>query len=396
MSGGRSPDSIGLVWRTAGESHGPALIALLEGMPAGLPLDAEAMQAGMLRRWKAYGRGPRAGFEKDALEVLGGLKKGVTLGTPLALRIGNADTRIDELPNLAAPRPGHADLAGVLRARCRDVRAVLERASARETAARTALGEAARQLLARFGIEVCAFVTAIGGVEAPPLSKEEEAGLFEIRDKSLFFGAGSATDEAWRGRIEAAREAGDSLGGVFEVRVRGCPPGLGGLAQPCDRLDARLMAALVSIPAIKGVEIGLGFSGAGVPGSAYHDPIVPDPGGWAGLGRTSNHAGGVEGGLTNGGEIRLRAVMKPIPTLRQGMPSVALGTMQPARATYERSDVCTVPAASVVGEAVVALEVASALRARLGGFTLAEMEARFQSLGREEDPRAWPEELSGP
>ncbi len=396
MSGGRSPDSIGLTWRTAGESHGPALIGLLEGLPAGLPLDAEAMQAGMLRRWKAYGRGPRAGFEKDALEVLGGLKKGVTLGTPLALRIGNADTRIDELPNLAAPRPGHADLAGVLRARSRDVRAVLERASARETAARTALGEAARQLLARFGIEVCAFVTAIGGVEAPPLSEEEEAGLFESRDKSLFFGAGPACDEAWRARIEAAREAGDSLGGIFEVRVRGCPPGLGGLAQPCDRLDARLMAALASIPAIKGVEIGLGFSGAGVPGSAYHDPIVPDPKGWAGLGRTSNHAGGVEGGLTNGGEIRLRAVMKPIPTLRKGMPSVALETMQPARATYERSDVCTVPAASVVGEAVVALEVASALRARLGGFTLAEMLARFRALGREEDPRGWPEELSGP
>ncbi len=394
MSQRPSPDRDGLAWTTAGESHGPCLVAILEGLPAGLALDLEAVQAGMARRWQAHGRGRRARFERDRVECLAGLKGGVTLGTPLALRVANGDTGIDTLPNLAAPRPGHADLAGVLRSRCRDIRAVLERASARETAARTALGEVARQLLAPFGIQVLACVTELGGVPGPPVP-EAPADLQHGRAASGFLGAGPEADPAWRARLNAAAAAGDSLGGIFEVRVYGCPPGLGGLAQPCDRLDARLLGALASIPAIKGVEIGLGFAGAGVPGSRYHDPIEPDPAGWAGLGRPTNRAGGVEGGLTTGQTVRLRAVMKPIPTLRRGLPSVDLATLEPRRATYERSDVCTVPAAAVVGEAVVALEVASALRARLGGFTLEEMRARWATLGREEDPRDWPEDLAG-
>ncbi len=371
MSHSLSPAADGLRWSTAGESHGPCLVALLEGLPAGLPLDFEALRSGMRKRWEGAGRGLRAGFEKDHLEVLAGLKKGVTLGSPLALSVGNSDTRIDELPNLKAPRPGHADLAGVLRSRCRDVRAVLERASARETAARTALGEVARQLLGVFDIEVGGRVLEVGGVADD--------------------GRGA---ECWAEAITAARERGDSLGGVFEVVIDGLPPGLGGLEQPVDRLDARFLAALASIPAIKGVEIGLGFGGAGVPGSEYHDGIRQGSG-WAGLERLSNRCGGVEGGLSNGQSVILRAVMKPIPTLRHGAPSVDLAHSGDTRATYERSDVCSVEAAAVVGQAVCCLTAASALRARLGGFTLAEMRQRYAALGRTESPADWPDDISG-
>jgi chorismate synthase len=349
------------------------LVAILEGLPAAMPIDWEAVREGMRRRWKGYGRGPRAKFEKDVLEVLGGMKNGVTLGTPLAVSVGNSDTRIDTLPNLKAPRPGHADLAGALRSKTRDLRAVLERASARETAARTAIGEVCRQLLAEFGITVRAQALEIGGT---PRGDDPET-------------------PAWNETIKAAHERGDSLGGVFEVRVEGCPPGLGGLEQPVDRLDARLMAALASIPAIRGVEIGLGFGGAGTPGSEYHDGIVPQPDGWAGVGRSSNRCGGIEGGLTNGQPIVLRAVMKPIPTMRRGAASIQMATMEESRATYERSDVCSVEPASVVGEIVICLELASALRARLGGWTLAEMRERFARLGRDERLCDWPEELNG-
>lgn len=359
-----------LRWLTAGESHGPCLIALLEGLPAGLPLDLDAIRSGLRRRWEGPGRGPRARFEDDALELLSGVKRGITLGTPLAFRIGNADARIDALPNLRAPRPGHADLPGMLRLRCRDARAVLERASARETAARTALGEVARQLLANFQIRVTSRVLRVGGVDATDLPAATAA-------------------------IAAATAAGDSLGGVFEVTASGCPPGLGGYAQAGDRLDARLIGALASIPAVKGVEIGLGFAAAALPGSQVHDPIVADPAGWAGLGRASNRAGGIEGGLTTGQDIVLRAALKPIPTLRQGVPSVELATGAPSRATYERSDVCVVFPAAIVGEALLCLELANALLARCGGVSLAETRARFDALGRAADPRTWPEDVAG-
>ncbi len=374
MSHTPSPLRHGLRWSTAGESHGPVLVALLEGLPAGLEIDFDAVRAGMKRRWKGFGRGPRAKFEQDQLEVLSGFKNGVTLGTPVSLSIGNSDTRIDTLPNLKAPRPGHADLAGVMRSQCRDIRAVLERASARETAARTAMGEIARQLLARFGIEVQSDVLEIGGTAK---------------------GDGADGEPAWNQTIQKAIDDGDSLGGLFEVRATGCPPGLGGLEQPVDRLDARLMASMASIPAIKGVEIGLGFGGSGVPGSRYHDGIQADSDAWAGIGRDGNRCGGVEGGLSTGLPIHLRAVMKPIPTLRKGLPSVELASMTDSRATYERSDVCSVIPASVVGEAVVCLELASALRARLGGFTLSEMGRAWKALGSEGEPSAWPDDISG-
>jgi len=343
---------------------------MLEGLPVGLRLDLEAIRAGLLRRWQGYGRGLRAGFEKDELAVLGGLKKGVTLGSPLVLQLGNGDRRIDELPNLKAPRPGHADLAGALRLKTRDLRAQLERASARETAARTALGEVARQLLALFGIQVDSQVLSIGGI-----AFADEAG--------------------WKARIDQAREDGDSLGGSFRVCARGVPPGLGGFAQAADRLDARLIGALASIPAVKAVAVGQGQLAGETPGSQYHDTIQLESGAWAGLGRGSNHAGGLEGGLTNGQEIALEAVIKPIPTLRKGVLSVALASMEASRATYERSDVSVVEPAAVVAEALLALTIASALCARLGAASVAEMKARFALLGKEESPKDWPEDIAG-
>ncbi|MGB0954011.1 MAG: chorismate synthase [Planctomycetota bacterium] len=370
MSARPSPGQAGLFWSTAGESHGPCLIAQLDGLPAGLTLDLDAMRAGLKRRWEGYGRGLRAGFEKDELAILSGLKQGVTLGSPLVVQLGNADTRIDELPNLKAPRPGHADLPGVLRMKARDVRAQLERASARETAARTALGEVCRQLLAAFNIQVSSQVLSIGGI------------AFE-------------QTEAWQQAVDQAREEGNSLGGCFRVTATGCPPGLGGFAQAVDRLDARLMAALASIQAVKAVSIGMGQEAGETPGAAYHDPIELNPVGWAGLGRGSNHAGGVEGGLSNGQDIILQAVLKPIPTLRKGVASVDLATMEAARATYERSDVSVVEPAAVVGEAMLCLELASALCARLGNVSMREMRQRIQELGKNERPADWPSDISG-
>ena len=367
MSGAKqSPRIHGLSWQTAGESHGPALLATLEGLPYGLKVDLGAIRDGLKRRWAGPGRGLRAGFEKDELSVLAGLKSGVTLGTPLVLSLNNSDTQIDVLPQLSSPRPGHADLPGVLRHKNRDVRAILERASARETAARTALGEVARQLLQIFGVEVSSRVESVADV---PFS--DSAACLE--------------------RIAHAKEAGDSLGGIFSLTATGCPPGLGGYAQPADRLDARLLGAVATIPSVKGVEIGLGFAGAGVSGANYHDAIITAPDGWAGLSRETNRSGGIEGGLTNAQPISLRAVCKPIPTLRHGVASVDLSTGLASRATYERSDVCVIEAAAVVGEAVLCLELASALIARLGGLTLQECLERFSFLGSTDAIADWPE-----
>ena len=393
MTHQRSPQSIGLTWQTAGESHGPALIAILEGLPVGLKVDAEAVQQGMLRRWQAPGRGNRAKFERDQLSVLSGLKRGVCMGTPLSVMVANADTKIDELPNLSAPRPGHVDLAGVMRNKCRDVRALLERASARETAARTALGEIAAQLLSEFGIEVHAFVSGIGGVnflQHDVAAKDLAASI----DGSCFFGLNSSKDEEWKALIEAANQVGDSVGGQIEVQIFGCPPGLGGFEQVVDRLDARLMSALACLPAIKGVAVGAGFAAGNMNGSDFHDGICVDNDGWACVARQSNNAGGIEGGLSNGQSIRLEAAMKPIPTMRRGAPSIDLEKHQDSRATYERSDVCAVSAASVAARAVVCLELASALRARLGGVSLKEMKSAFLGLGREQKPADWCDDIT--
>ena len=382
----------GLVWSTAGESHGPALVGTLQGMPAGLPLSVERVDRELARRQRGYGRGGRMRIEEDRIELLSGVKGGLTLGSPLAFTIPNRDDVIERLPVPDNPRPGHADLAGCQKYTHSDPRAVLERASARETAARVALGGIARQLLEAFGIELFAHVVEVGGEHVRD-DAFEAAGdrRDELREASDFLSLDPEADDRLRARVDRAREERDSLGGIFELRVLGLPPGLGGYADPYQRLTARLGGALFSIPAIKGVELGLGFASAGRPGSEVHDAILPAEGRaarWGGFRRATNRAGGLEGGLTNGEELVWRAAMKPIPTLRRGLPSVSFATGEATESAYQRSDVTSVPAASVVAEAVCALELAAAFREKFGGDALDHVrdafgawEARARALG---------------
>jgi len=369
-----------LHWTTAGESHGPALVAVLEGMPAGLRLDLEAVDRELLRRQGGYGRGGRMKIERDRALLLSGTKGGLTLGSPIAIQIENKDHTIEELPTPTNPRPGHADLAGCQKLTITDPRAVLERASARETAARVALGSVARQLLETFGVELSAHVLEVGGVAARP-DAFEAAGeeRSRIRDASAFACLDPEVEEALKARVDQAREERDSLGGIFEVRVLGAPPGLGSYQSGPERLTGRLGGALLSIPAMKAVEFGLGFEAARRSGSAYHDPIVPAPGPWGRFGRASNNAGGLEGGLTTGEPIVVRVAMKPIPSLKAGLPTVDFASGEPVTATYQRSDVTSVPAASVVGEAVVALVLAQAFREKFGGDSLDQVRDGFEA-----------------
>ena len=369
----------GLRWTTAGESHGPTLVGILEGLPAGLDLSLERVDAELARRQGGYGRGGRMKIERDRVELLAGTRAGKTLGSPIALAVKNKDAVIERLGVPGDPRPGHADLAGCQRLGVRDPRAVLERASARETAMRVALAGVARQLLEAFGVEVFAHVVELGGVGAgPDAFGSDPAERAARRAASDFFTLDPDADEAIRARVDEARAAGDTLGGLFEVRALGLPPGLGSYASGRERLTARLGGALLSIPAMKSVEFGLGIEAARRPGSAFHDPIVLDPGASYGrFGRSSNHAGGLEGGMTTGQPLVVRVAMKPIPTLRQGVPTVDFASGEPVRATYQRSDVTSVPAASVVGEAMVALVLAQAFLELFGG---ASLEAVTQAL----------------
>lgn len=377
----------GLRWVTAGESHGKALVGILEGMPAGLALDLARVDAELARRQGGYGRGGRMKIETDRAELLSGVRAGLTLGSPLALLIPNRDQTIERLPVPDNPRPGHADLAGCQRLGVADPRAVLERASARETTTRVALGALARQLLEAFGVELFAYVTELGGVAARADAFEAAgARRRELREASEFYCLDPAQEAPLRARVDAAREARDTLGGVFEVRVLGLPPGLGNYANPGERLAARLGGALFSIPAMKGVEFGLGFESARRPGSEAHDAIVPvadaptsGSGRFGRFARATNRAGGLEGGMTTGEELVVRVAMKPIPTLRAGLPSLTFARGEVVRATYQRSDVTSVPAASVVGEAVLALELASAFLERFAGATLDELRTSHRS-----------------
>lgn len=375
----------GLRWVTAGESHGAALVGILEGMPAGLALDLGRVDAELARRQGGYGRGGRMKIERDRIELLAGTKGGLTIGSPLAFTIQNHDRTIERLPVPGNPRPGHADLAGCQKFGHRDPRAVLERASARETCARVALGALARQLLESFGIELFAHVVELGGLAVRP-DAWEAAGerRAELRAASEFQCLDPESEARWRARVDEASEARDSLGGVFEARVLGLPPGLGTYANPNERLSARLGAALFSIPAMKGVEFGLGFASTKLPGSKVHDAIlpraeVPERARWGRFARSTNRAGGLEGGMTTGEELCARVAMKPIPSLRAGLPSVEFATGQAVQATYQRSDVTSVPAASVVGEAVLALELASAFLEKFGGDSLAQVRSAFES-----------------
>lgn len=365
---------------TAGESHGPCLTAVIEGLPAGLPVDLAAVNRDLARRQQGYGRGGRMRIERDEAEVLSGLRFGRTLGSPLTLSVRNRDwanwqERMSPTGPAAgeavtAPRPGHADLAGVQKYEHDDIRNILERASARETAARVAVGAVARQLLAAVGITVAAHVVAVGSVAAERRAYTVPE-LAALTAASQLACADPAAETAMIAAIDAAKARGDTLGGVFEVVAGGMLPGLGSHVQWDRRLDGQLAAALMSIPAIKGIEFGEGFANAALPGSQAHDEIFYDAS--RGYYRRTNRAGGVEGGISTGEDLIVRAVMKPIPTLMAPLASVDIVTKATARANTERSDVCAVPAAAVVGEAAVAVVLAGAVLAKFGGDSLGDL-----------------------
>jgi len=371
-----------LDYRTAGESHGRTLIVLVEGVPAGLQLDEDLINAELRRRQGGFGRGGRMQIETDRAIVLTGVRKGVTLGSPIAMQIANRDFRIDEAPPLHRPRPGHADLAGAVKWLTKDCRNVLERASARETAARVAAGALAKCLLREFGIKVVGFVVQIGPVRATVEPDTPPEALAQARDSNEAYCPDQQAAARMIEEIKKAREARDTVGGVVEVRVFGLPIGLGSCMRWQDRLDGRLMGAVGSIQSIKGVEIGMGFAAAAKRGSEVHDPIEFDESARAtaslGFHRPTNNAGGLEGGITNGQTLVLRAAAKPISTLMKGLPSVDLLTLQPQRSDYERSDVCAVPACSVVVENVVAFEIARAFLEKFAGDTMQEVRAAYE------------------
>ncbi len=365
---------------TAGESHGPALVGIIDGLPAGMRIDMDALGREVAARQAGYGRGGRMKIEADAPEFLCGLRGGVTLGSPVALVIANKDFHnvralMDPLtgagPAITRPRPGHADYAGALKYRHRDLRNVLERASARETAMRVALGALARQYLSVFGVTVTGFVRQIGDVAARDGAEEPDKESIERSPVRCPDAEASARMVA---RIDAAKSEGDTLGGVFEIRVRQMPVGIGSNRQPSERLDARLAAALMSIQTAKAVEFG-SVSGD-LLGSRSHDTFEERDGAVV---RGSNRAGGIEGGMSNGAEIVVRVKVKPIATLMRPLASVDLATGAPAPAAIVRSDVCAVPAASVIGEAMVCLALAEALSEKYGGDSVEEVREHFEA-----------------
>jgi chorismate synthase len=370
-----------LNYETAGESHGQALVALIDGMPAGVRVNIESINGELSRRQGGYGRGGRMRIEKDTANFLSGLRRGVTIGSPIAIQVTNKDWRIDDAPPLHRPRPGHADLAGSLKWLTNDCRTTLERASARETAARVAAGALARCLLHEFGIVVVGFVRRIGTVECHCDRHWTPAEIAARRDDNEVYCPDPAVVDAMVHVIRQAKVEGDTVGGVVEVQVHGHPPGLGSCMRWQDKLDGRLMQAVGSIQAIKAVEIGNGWESARLPGSQVHDEIDFDPAQrdtpTLGFVRRSNNAGGLEGGMSNGQPIIVRAAMKPISTLIKGLDSVDLVTKESQRSDYERSDVCSVPAASVVADNVVAFEIARAFLEKFGGDTLKEVRAAY-------------------
>lgn len=371
---------------TAGESHGPALVATVEGLPAGVKLDPGIIQHELWRRQQGYGRGARQKIEQDAAEILTGVRFGETLGGPLALVIRNRD--FDNWgPRMAAfgertgkvvtrPRPGHADLPGLLKYGREDIRDILERASARETAARVALGAIVRQLLLPFGIRIRSHVLELGGIVAS-LEGLTAAEILERAEASPVRTADPQAEERMMRAIDAAQAEGDSLGGVFEVVATGLPVGLGSHVSWDRKLDGRLAQAVMSIQAIKGVQIGPAFEAARLPGSKVHDEIVPGQGPH-GLTRRSNRAGGLEGGITNGQDLLVRGAMKPLSTLRRPLASVDVSTGEVVRAGVERTDVTALPAAGVVGEAMVAWVLADAFLEKFGGDSMVEIQRNYE------------------
>ena len=382
-----------LRYLTAGESHGPQLTAIIEGMPAGIGLDAEDIDRELARRQQGYGRGGRMKIEQDQVEILSGVRWGKTLASPITLAVKNRDwenwtTRMSPLaehidPSIAItrPRPGHSDLPGALKYNHGDIRNILERSSARETAVRVAVGAVAKSMLRQFGIKIGGVVSELGGISAvcPEGSFEK---LWELAARSELFCCDADAEVRMKSLIDDAKNEGDTVGGVVEVHVIGLPPGLGSYVQWDRKLDARLAMALMSIQAIKGVEVGMGFETARNPGSRVHDEIFYDAsrcgvGAMSSYYRNTNNAGGIEGGMSNGEPIVLRAAMKPIPTLYKPLRSVDMSTHQPFEAAIERSDACAVPAALVVAEAVVAVEIANAFLEKFGGDSLSEIRRNY-------------------
>jgi chorismate synthase len=379
---------------TAGESHGQALVVTIDGMPAGLRIDIDALNAQLRRRQGGYGRGRRMQIESDRAEILGGVRHAVTTGAPIALLIRNRDwvnwqqtMYVEaEMPegatgarkaDVTRPRPGHADLAGAIKYGHDDIRNVLERASARETAARVAAGSLARQLLTRFDIHIASHVTAIGDVTVPPESAVSFGAARAIDDESPLRCADLDLQQRMIAVIDAAKDAGDTVGGAFEVIAAGLPPGLGSYVQWDRKLDGRLAQALMCIHAIKAVGVGIGPEVAIRPGSRVHDEILPSGGGRDTPLRPTNNAGGLEGGVTNGEDVRVTGFMKPIATLMKPLRSVDMRTLDEAPAAIERSDVCAVPAAAVVGEAMVAFVLADAFLEKFGGDSIEEIARHY-------------------
>lgn len=375
-----------LLYRTAGESHGKALLAHLEGFPAGVPIDVELINAELVRRQGGYGRGGRQKIETDHVDVLTGIRLGKTIGSPVTLLIPNKDSRLDDLtktPPLHQPRPGHADLAGSIKYLTTDCREILERASARETAARVAAGAMAKCMLSLFGIEVFGFVRQVGGARAtiPALdggaSRPDVTALRAARDASDCYVPDTAADASFKEFILQAKQNKDTAGGIVECHIFNLPIGLGSFQTWDSRLDSRIAAAVVGIQAFKGVEFGLGFETAQRFGSQVHDEIHYDAAerlsNTLGFTRPTNNAGGLEGGMTNGAPLIVRGAMKPISTLGKPLASVDLNTRVATQAGWERSDISAIAAASVVMESVVAFEVAKALREKFGGDSVQEM-----------------------
>ncbi|NLO90287.1 MAG: chorismate synthase [Clostridia bacterium] len=379
---------------TAGESHGPCLTAIIEGIPAGLELKEKDINFQLQRRQRGYGRGKRMELEQDRVKITSGVRGGVTLGSPISLVIENKDwgnwqdiMAVDksadlEAKKVTAPRPGHADLPGAVKYRHKDLRNVLERASARETAARVAVGAVARIFLESLGININSHVIRIGKV-AVDTGQVDRGKLAKAMDSPVMCIDREKTEEMLK-EVDAAKREGDSLGGMFEVIADNVPPGLGSYVHWDRRLDGRLAQAIMSIPGVKGVEIGIGFEAAEKPGSQVHDAIYYNDD--RGFYRLTNNAGGIEGGMSNGEPIIARAAMKPIPTLIKSLPSVDIKTKKPVKAAVERSDVCAVPAAAVIGEAVVSIVLAEAVLEKFGGDYMEEIfaeVARYRGYERQ-------------
>lgn len=363
-----------LRYLTSGESHGKCMLTIVDGIPAGLYVDKSVIDDELARRMLGYGRGKRMAVEADEVEILSGLRSGKTIGSPVSFLVKNVDQSIDKLPKVYEPRPGHADLSGILKYNLSDIRDCLERASARETVSRVAVGTLCKILLAQFSVKIGSHVVAIGAAASKAKGLTLDKIISISSESPVMCADPSASCDMCR-EIDKAAKAGDTLGGVFEVIIHGTPPGLGSYTQWDRRIDANLARAIMAIQAVKGVSFGTGFESAALKGSLVHDEIFYKKN--KGFYRKTNNSGGIEGGMTNGEDIIIRAAMKPISTLKKPLSSVDIRTKKPVKATVERSDVCAVPAAAVIGEAVSAIEIANAFLEKFGGDSVAEMRRNY-------------------